>query len=131
MPVARNVWHAGSLTISGAPSTPGTNLLESVNTGFQVTCSMSKTAQLAVVGATDLAPLVVSLDTIAKVRVLALRVLNGASIKVLLTSPKGIDQAFSTGDMFLWSSRNSGDEITGIKLVGTADVEIVIGGDVA
>ena len=86
--------------------------------------------RLSVVGATDLSPYVVSLDTITKVRFLIIKVVNGASIKAVLTSAAVADQALS-GTTFIWNSLNAGDEITAIKLVGTADVELMIAGDVS
>jgi hypothetical protein len=102
-----------------------------LNTSFQGTYSASKSSRLSVVGATDLSPYVFPMDSVAKARAIGMRVINGASIKALLTSPVGTDQAISTGSLLLWHSPNPGDEITAIKLVGTADIEILIAGDVS
>jgi hypothetical protein len=102
-----------------------------LNTSFSGTYSASKATRLSVVGATDLSPYTVALDSITKARFLGVRVINGSSIKMLLTSPSGTDQALKVSSMLLWHSPNSGDEITAIKLVGTADIELLIAGDVS
>lgn len=86
---------------------------------------------MSIVGATDLLPYIVSLGSIVKVRFIGLRVINGSSIKLLRTSPAGTDQAIKVSSMELWHSPNSGDEVTAIKLVGTADIELLIAGDVS
>ena len=111
----------------GSPCGP--TLSDTLRTDFQGTYSASKSSRLAIVNATDATPYVVALDSITKIRFLALRVINGASIKALLTSPSGSDQAIKTSSLLLWHSPNSGDEITAIKLVGTADIELMIAGD--
>ncbi len=128
MAQAVTIWHNGAVSGQPAIVPNGPSLSDNLNTSFSATYSASKSSRLSVVGATDIAPYVVALDTITKVRFLALRVLNGPSIKLKLTSPAGADQAQS-GTFFLWHSPNSGDEITAIKLVGTADIEIMIAGD--
>lgn len=130
MAQAVTIWHNGSVSGQPAIVPNGPSLADNLNTSFSATYAASKSSRLAVVGATDIAPLVLSLDSITKVRFFALRVLNGPSIKVKLTSAAGADQAQS-GVFFLWHSPNSGDEITAIKLVGTADIELMIAGDVS
>ena len=131
MAPAVTIWHTGA--VSGQPfSTPcGPSLADTLNTSFQGTYSASKASRLSVVGATDLAPYTVALDSIVKARFIGMRVINGSSIKILLTSAAGDSQALTTGSLLLWHSPNSGDEITAIKLVGTADIEIMVAGDVS
>ena len=131
MAQAVTIWHSGA--VSGQPiAVPGgPSLADTLNTSFQGTYSASKSSRLSVVAATDIAPYTVTLDSVSKARFLGLRVINGASIKVLLTSPSGTDQTIKVSSLLLWHSPNSGDEITAIKLVGTADIEILIAGDVS
>lgn len=104
---------------------------ELLSTTFSNTYQSAKAASPSVVGATDIAPYVVGLDSITKVRMFALKVVSGASIKVKLTSVAGALQSLYVSSLLLWNSPNSGDEITVIQLVGTADVELVIAGDTA
>ena len=129
MSQAATIAHSGA--VSGYPvgSPCGPTLSDTLRTDFQGTYSASKSSRLAIVNATNATPYVVALDSITKIRFLALRVINGASIKALLTSPSGSDQAIKTSSLLLWHSPNSGDEITTIKLVGTADIELMIAGD--
>ena len=125
------IWHAGAVTGQPTPVPGGPSLSEMLNTSFNGTYGASKGTRLSVVGATDLSPYTVSLDSITKARFLGLRVINGSSIKALLTSPSGTDQAIKVSSLLLWHSPNSGDEITAIKLVGTADIELLIAGAVS
>ena len=132
MAQASTIWHSGAVTRQPVSSFPGgPSLSDMLNTSFQGTYGATKASPLSIVGATDLLPFIVSLDSIVKARFLGIRVLNGPSIKVLLTSPSGTDQAIKVSSLLLWHSPNSGDEITAIKLVGTADIEILIAGDVS
>ena len=132
MAQAGTIWHSGAVTRQPVSAFPGgPSLSYMLNTSFQGTYGATKGSSLSIVGATDLLPFIVSLDSIVKARFLGIRVLNGPSIKVLLTSPSGTDQALKVSSLLLWHSPNSGDEITAIKLVGTADIEILIAGDVS
>ena len=125
------IWHSGAVTGQPTPVPGGPSLSDMLNTSFCGTYGSSKAGRPSVVGATDLVPYVVTLDTITKVRFLGIRVINGSSIKVKLTSPAGTDQVLQVSSLLLWHSPNSGDEITAIKLVGTADIELLIAGDVS
>jgi hypothetical protein len=82
----------------------------------------------SVVGATDLAPYVLPLGTITKVRFLAIHVLSGA-LKAKLTTPSETDQVVRFGDWLVIHAPNPGEELTSIKLVGTADLEHFLSGD--
>ena len=129
MSQAATIAHSGAVTGYPVSSPCGPTLSDTLRTDFQGTYSASKSSRLAIVNATDASPYVVALDSITKIRFLALRVINGASIKALLTSPSGSDQAIKTSSLLLWHSPTSGDEITTIKLVGTADIELMLAGD--
>ena len=132
MPQSATIWHNGSVLVQPSPCLSGPSSQDSVNTAFSGTYSSSTgVKRLTVVGATDISPFVVSMDSVVRARFLVLRVVNGASIKLLFTSSVGTDQKLDVSSMFLWHSPNSGDEITAIKLVGTADIELMIAGDVS
>lgn len=120
--------HTGSLSGSPVAGSIGSPSLQEIsNTSFQVTTGSSKSARPSIINATYLSPFVLSLDTITKVQVLYVRVRSG-SIKMLLTSAAGTDQAFRVSDMFMINPIASGDEITAIKFVGTADIEVFLAG---
>ena len=129
MSQAATISHAGAVTGSPTNSPCGPTLSDTLRTDFQGTYGASKSSRLAINGATLLVPYTVAMDSVAKARFLGLRVVNGASIQVLLTTPAGTDQAINVSSLLLWHSPNSGDEITAIKLVGTADIELMIAGD--
>jgi hypothetical protein len=126
---AATIFHSGAVSGSPVNSPCGPTLSDTLRTDFQGTYGASKSSRMVIVGATDAVPYVVTLDSVVKIRFLALRVINGASIKALLTSASGSVQALKTSSLLLWHSPNSGDEITAIKLVGTADIELMIAGD--
>ena len=129
MSQAATIAHSGAVSGTPVSSPCGPTLSDTLRTDFQGTYGASKSSRIAINGATDSVPYVVALDSVVKIRFLGLRVVNGASIKALLTSPSGTDQALKTSSLLLWHSPNSGDEITAIKLVGTADIELMIAGD--
>lgn len=131
MPQATTIWHSGSVTGRPSPTVGGPSLQDYLDTSFTGTYSAGTSKRLTVIGATDIAPFTVALDSIAKVRFIGMRIVNGASLKMLLTSASGADQAIKLSSFFLWHSPNAGDEITAIKLVGTADIELMIAGDVS
>lgn len=130
MPQSATIWHNGNVSGQPSPVANGPSLSDNLNTSFTNTYSASKSSRLTVIGATDPLPYTVALDTITKVRFVCIKVVNGASIKAVLTSAFGTDQKLS-GNIFIWNSPNAGDEITAIKLVGTADIELMIAGDVS
>ena len=124
------IGHNGALNGSPSGTTTGVpSLIELINTSFQSVYGSSKSSRPSIVGATDLIPYVVALETIVKVRVIVIRV-RGGGLKMKLTSAAGVDQVIPISDIIVWHSPNAGDEITSIKLVGTADVELVLAGDV-
>ena len=132
MAQASTIWHSGAVTRQPVSSFPGgPSLADMLNTSFQGTYGATKSAALSIVGATLGSPFVLDMDSVVKARFLGIRVLNGPSIQLLITSPSGTDQAIKTSSLLLWHSPNSGDELTAIKLVGTADIEILIAGDVS
>lgn len=86
--------------------------------------------RVSVVGATLLLPFVLSTNGIVKVRAISVKAQAGATITTLLTSSAGVDQAISATALLIHSP-NSGSQFTAIKFVGTADLEIVIAGDIS
>jgi hypothetical protein len=129
--IPAQVTHTGSVSatptagsgFSGVPS-----LQDILNTSFSATYQVRKGAAPSVVGATDLLPFVLPFETITKARMFALRVASG-SLKMLLTSAAGADQLLRVSSLFMWHAPNPGDELTAIKLVGTADIEYILCGD--
>jgi hypothetical protein len=130
MAQSRTVWVNGAVSVSPTPVMCGPTLSDNLTISLTNTFQASKSSPLSFVG-TDGSPYTVSLDSIVKVRFLALKVNSGATVKMLLTSAAGSEQKLSVSGMFLWHAPNAGDEITAIKLVGTADVELLLAGDLS
>ena len=101
-----------------------------MNISTQGTYGSSKSGRPTINSPNPLVPFILALETIVKVRFLAIRV-RGGSLAVLLTSPGGVDQVVRVSDLIVINTPNPGDEITAIKAVGIADVEYVIAGDVS
>ena len=104
-----------------------------VDTSFTATYAAHKESQLDVVGATDMAPAVIPLENVIKVRVLIIKC-TGNSLKLVVTSARGTDQALplSAGGILMLHLPTLGDELTAIKLVGTgATVDYFIAGDLS
>lgn len=120
--------HQGSLGANPFCGSGIGSLVEIADTSFEGTYQASKSCRISVVGATDGAPYTLSLDGIAKVRAFAVKAQAGATIKARFTSGVGTDQSISATSIIIHSP-NSGSEITAIKFVGTADLEVVIAGD--
>jgi len=57
-----------------------------------------------------------------------LRVFSG-SLVIRTTTAAGTDQLQTVSGMYLWSSPNSGDGATAVAIQGTADYEILLGGN--
>jgi hypothetical protein len=66
--------------------------------------------------------------SMTKVRFMFIRPIGGP-IEVLLTSPAGTDQALFVSEEWLWSSPSEGTQVTGIKMLGVSDVEMLLLGD--
>lgn len=126
------ITHTG--VVNGSPaSTPGgpsPSLGEILNTSTTVTYQASKSGRPSIIGATDGAPFVLSFETMTKVRFFAMRV-RGGTIKLKVTSVLGTDQVIGVSDLLLWSSQFPDDAWTAIKMVGTADVEYLMAGDLS
>lgn len=131
MAIPALVTHTGSLSgtpAQGAVATP--SLQEIINTSFAGTFGSSKSARPSIVNATLMSPFVLPFETITKCRCFALSVVSGA-MTVLITTAAGTDQAYPVSGLWLWFSPQPGTEITSIKLVGTADVQYFLAGDVS
>ena len=101
------------------------------DTTFGATYATNKSGQDDIVNATLLAPFVLPLENVVKVRVLAVRA-SGNTVKMLLTSSAGADQEvlLGGGGLHLFHQPNVGDEITSIKFVGNGTtVSYFIAGD--
>lgn len=73
-------------------------------------------------------PETLPLEGITKLRFLALRVLSGATMQVWLTTALGVAK-IPVSDALLWHAPNPGDEATLVQIVGTADFQYVLAGD--
>lgn len=122
--------HTGSLQAAPTNGSLGDvpSLTDLINTSFQATYQSTKSGRPSINA--PVVPAVLDLESVVKVRAIALRV-RGGSLKILLTSAAGVDQAIRVSDAFIWSAPSPGDEITAIKFVGVADLEYVIAGDTA
>ena len=105
------------------------SLTEILNTAFTASYGSMKGARPSIINATAGTPFVVPFETIAKVRLLCLRVRSG-HIELSLTTALGALQRFPVSDLFMTHNPYPGDEITAIQIVGTGDVEYVLSGDV-
>lgn len=130
MAQSRTVWVNGAVSVSPIPVSGGPTLSDNMAISLTSTFQASKAVPLSI-AATDGSPFALSLDSIVKVRFLALKVNSGASVKMLLTSADGTEQKLQVSGLLLWHAPNAGDEITAIKLVGTADVELLLAGDLS
>jgi hypothetical protein len=101
------------------------------DTSFCAAYEASKTSQDDISDATLLAPFVLPLENVAKVRVLIVRA-TGDSATMLLTSAAGVDQEIplSGGGMQIFHQPNPDDAFTAIKFIGTnSTVSYFIAGD--
>ena len=89
------------------------------DTTFGATYATGKGGQDDIANATLMAPFVLPLENVVKVRVLAIRA-TGNTVKMLLTSAAGADQEVLLGGdgLHIFHQPNVGDEITAIKFVG-------------
>jgi hypothetical protein len=124
------ILHQGALTEQPFCGHSSGSLTDIADTSFRGTYQASATMRVSVVAATDAIPFVLSTNGIAKIRALSVKAQAGATIKTLLTSAAGVDQAISSTALLIHSP-NSGSQITAIKFVGTADLEIVVAGDIS
>lgn len=83
------------------------------------------------VSATDLAPLALPLEGVSKVRVLAVRSLDGTSLKLRLTSTNGgAAQVVMVSHIVVMHLPGVGDEVTAMSLSGTGRVDYLVAGEV-
>ena len=122
-----NVWHNGRMTLTSTQCPCGAGD-PGIDTSFCATLAVDKTAVLNIVGATVQSPFVLSLDSITKVRALAIQILNGATITMNYTQAATAKALNISGPLVMYLP-NAGDEITAITFVGTANLAIRLAGD--
>jgi hypothetical protein len=129
MPIPALIKHSGFL-IAKATVPASSDAEGPISTDFCAIYAANKRAQEDIAGATMLAPVVLPLENVVKVRV-GVFFATGGSCVLLLTSAAGTDQAVPLGDagLYLFHNPHAGDEITAIKLVGTGTVSYFIAGD--
>lgn len=87
--------HNGAVQGSPAASSSGyPSLLEVLNTSFLATYGASKGARVGIIGATIGAPYVIPLETIVRIRVVAMRV-RGGVMTLSVDSAAGVTQLFT------------------------------------
>jgi len=111
--------------ISASPSASNSlapSLSDTVQFGTQRTYSYKFANNFSINA--PVTPVVIGLGgSITKVRPI------GSPIDVLVTSPAGTDQAIYVSEEWLWSSPSEGTQITGIKMLGVSDIEMLLLGD--
>jgi len=105
------------------------SLQEFLALSTQATYGAAKGGAISV-NSTDLAPFVLPLEGIAKGRMIGIGLISGQTIKVLLTTALGVDQAIPVSDKLFLHMPSAGDEFTAVKLVGVADIQYFLAGDV-
>lgn len=113
------------------PTKPDGRRTDSVSLEFERTLAQSDAGTVQVTS-TDGLPYNLVVATITSVRLLFIRVLNGGTLKVLLTSAAGVDQAIRLSGEQLWEAPNAGDEFSAVKIVtagAAVDFEYIVGGD--
>lgn len=117
--------------VASAPSNASlysTSLQEFLGLNFSVVYGGTK-AGLISVASSDPSPFIIPLEGIIKGRVFAMRLISGATMKLLVTTGLGV-AAIPVSDAFLLHSPEPGDEFTGLSLVGSGDVRYFVAGDV-
>ncbi len=119
---------SGAVTSTPQPSTPGAaSLRNTLDITVRQGYGADKGARISV-DATDVAPLVIPFETMAKVFFLAIRARG--SINLFLTSTSGgVDQRISNVELIVLHIPNDPDALTAIKLSGKGDVEYLIAGN--
>jgi hypothetical protein len=125
---ARTVWLNGAVSIAPLPCGSSQGIGDVLNLSLVATYQASKAAPLSI-ASTEGTPTVVALDSIVRVRFIALKVNSYSSVQMIVTSAAGATQRIPVSGLFVWYAPNAGDEITAISLVGTADVELLLAGD--
>lgn len=117
-------------SVQGAPAQPTLvtpSLQEILNVGTSFTYGSSKSGRPTINA--PAVPFVLNFETITKGRFFALRV-RGGTLQVALSNPTNADQIVRVSDLLIVSCPNPGDELTGITMLGVADIEYLLAGDV-
>lgn len=119
----------GVLVASPAvPSLYSCTLQELINLGFCATYGATKNGVLPI--ASPGSPVALPFEGIIKGRMFAMRLLSGATMKVVITTASQGPAACPVSNVLLVHNPNPGDEITGITFQGTGDIAYVLSGDV-
>lgn len=74
------------------------------------------------------APFPIPFGAVTHAQFVLLRILNGKSVVVTVTSPAGVLQQISLSGVWLWTAANPNDAITAVTITGAADIEYSIAG---
>lgn len=117
---------AGTIGSDPTKVTDASALIQAIDLAFQAVYDSVQGGALSISGT-----FIPSLGSIAKVRAIAIRAVDGQSLVVKLTSAAGTDQAIPVSDLLLLRAQNVGDEITAVKIVGSGRLEFLIAGNVS
>lgn len=112
-----------------SPSFGSCSAQELLPVSFCATYGSAKGGGISI-ASTDVAPFSLPFEGITKGRVFAMRLMSGATMKMLITTALGI-ATLPCSDEFVLHNPNPGDEFTAIKLVGTGDIVYALVGDVS
>lgn len=86
-------------------------------------------SDLVSINSTDGSPFVLYTAVVANAKIIAIRVISAATVKVKLTGSAGTDQAVAiSGPEGVLVLNSPNDGYTSIKLVGIADLEYLVAG---
>jgi hypothetical protein len=83
----------------------------------------------ASVASTDSVPFVLDPQGVTAIRLLALRSLDGVSLKAKVTTALGVDQVLPFSDLLVLHAPGAAPPFTAVKIVGTGRVEWLAAGD--
>lgn len=133
MSQANQVQLQGVLT--GGPNVSGFSsgtLMELLPVSFCDTLAAIKNGILSNLISSDVSPFTLPFDTIVAARVIAFRLLAGATVKLNIRTALGV-ASLQISDQFLLRVRNPGDEVLGITISTNAqsvDLAYLVAGDV-
>lgn len=117
--------------VASAPSSASlysTSLQEFLGLNFTVVYGATKSGVISI-NSTDGNPFDIPLESITKGRIFAMRLISGATMKLMITTALGT-ASIPVSDAFLLHAPEPGDEYTALALVGQGDVRYFAAGDV-
>lgn len=126
--MSSEITSAGSVSVS-PPRPEGVGELSSVlSLAFAAIYAQVDSGSFSFLG-TNLAPYVMNPGGVTKVRLLAVRAIDGQTLQALLTSSLGTDQVVPFSGLLLVHCPAAGTELTAVKLLGSGRIEYLVAGD--